>query len=221
VADILAHYPDVAESSIRTYLSTLAFIVEKGMARRRTGDDEWPQVAPLRTVRGCYRNGPNEIRLVLPVDHDMLRGSGRPIPQPVVDAAGVSPGQRRTFTGPAGQLTLAWRLTSTTGGSVGSLRTHAAAAGAVQGDDLVLILRPDIASFDVATIAGDESAQTRCPNCWDERLATTCPVRWRQVWIALPNRSTTFCAAGAISSCSPCSKTMFWRGANQPSAALP
>jgi hypothetical protein len=163
VADILAHYPDVAESSIRTYLSTLAFVVEKGMARRRTDDDEWPPVAPLRTVRGCYRNGPNEIRLVLPVDHDMLRGSGRPIPHPVVDAAGVSPGQRRTFTGPAGQLTLAWRLTSTTGGSVGSLRTHAAAAGAVQGDDLVLILRPDIASFDVTTIAGDESAQTRLP----------------------------------------------------------
>lgn len=163
VGDILARYPDVAESSIRTYLSTLAFVVEKGIARRRTDDDEWPPVAPLRTVRGCYRNGTNEIRIILAVDHDMLRGSGRPIPHPVVDAAGVRPGQRRTFAGPGGQLALAWRLSSTTGGSVGSLRTHASAVGAVQGDDLVLILRPDDASFDITRIAGDESASSRLP----------------------------------------------------------
>jgi len=161
VGDILARYPDVAESSIRTYLSTLAFVVEKGIARRRTHDDEWPPVAPLRTIRGCYRNGPNEIRLVLAVDHDMLRGSGRPIPQPVVDAAGVHPGQRRTFAGPGGQLTIVWRLNSTTGGSIGSLRTYANAVGAIQGDDLVLILRPDDASFDITRIAGDESASSR------------------------------------------------------------
>lgn len=80
VADIRAHHPDVAESSIRTYLSSLAFVVEKGSARRRTDTDGWPPVAPLQTARGCYRNGPNEIRLALPVDHDMLRGSGRAPP---------------------------------------------------------------------------------------------------------------------------------------------
>jgi hypothetical protein len=163
VAHILAHHPDVAKSSIRTYLGTLAFVVEKGVARRRTDDDEWPAVAPLRTARGCYRNGPNEIRLVMPVDHEMLRGSGRPIPQPVAYAAGVKPGQRRTFTGPGGELTLVWRLSSTTGGSVGSMRTYARAAEAVKGDDLVLILRTDTVSFDVTRIAGDESAWSRLP----------------------------------------------------------
>lgn len=179
VADILAHYPDVAESSIRTYLSTLAFVVEKGVARRRTDDDEWPPVAPLRTVRGCYRNGPNEIRLVLAVDHDMLRGSGRPIPQPVADAVGVSPGQRRTFSGPGGQLTVVWRLSSTTGASVGSLRTQAAAVAVKQGDELVLSLRTDDASFDITRTDRKETLPARLSKLlgrevhdrWDRELA--------------------------------------------------
>ncbi|WP_241473997.1 hypothetical protein [Mycolicibacterium neoaurum] len=97
------------------------------------------------------------------VDHDMLRGSGRPIPQPVTRAAGVNPGQRLTFTGPSGELTLVWRLSSTTGGSVGSMRSHARAVDAVKGDDLVPILRTDTASFDVIRIASDESAWSRLP----------------------------------------------------------
>lgn len=161
ITDILAHYPDVAESSIRTYLATLAFVVEKGMARRRTDDDEWPQVAPLRTVRGCYRNGPNEIRLAMTVDHDILRGSGRSIPQPVADAAGLRPGQRRTFTGPGGHLTVGWRLSSAPGGYVGSLRTQAAVVAAAQGDELVLSLRTDDGSFDITRVERNEAALSR------------------------------------------------------------
>ncbi|MCH9732327.1 MAG: hypothetical protein K0U84_22110 [Actinomycetia bacterium] len=55
--DLLAAYPDIAETSIKTYLSTLEFVVTAGMVRRRTDDDEWPEVAPLNTVRGAFRNG--------------------------------------------------------------------------------------------------------------------------------------------------------------------
>lgn len=162
VDDILAHYPDVAESSIRTYLSsTLAFIVEKGIARRRTDTDDWPAIAPLRTARGCYRQGPNGIRIVLPVDRDLLRGSGRHVPPPVAHTAGVNPGQRRHFTGPGGQLTLLWRLSSTTGASFGSLRAQATVVAATEGDDLVLTLHTDTGSFDITRIQGGEPARTR------------------------------------------------------------
>lgn len=161
VADILAHYPDVAESSIRTYLSTLAFIVEKGMARRRTDADQWPPVAPLRTARGCYQHGPNEIRVVMTVDRDLLRGSGRHVPPPVAHAAGVDPGQREHFTGPGGELTLFWRLSSTTGASFGSLRSQAAAVAATEGDELVLALRTDTRSFDMTRIPCGEPPRAR------------------------------------------------------------
>ena len=47
VADLLAAFPDVAESSIRAYLSTLEFITQAGMVRRRISTDEWPPVPPL------------------------------------------------------------------------------------------------------------------------------------------------------------------------------
>lgn len=161
VSDILATYPDVAESSIRAYLATLAFIVEKGVARRRTDDDEWPPVAPMSSSRGGYLNGPNEVRVALPVNHDLLRGSGQPIAAAVAHAAGVGPGQRSTFTGPHGQLTLYWELTSTTGANIGSLRTQAIAVDAAHGDDLVLALRPGQASFHVTRLRRDEPEPSR------------------------------------------------------------
>jgi len=56
VADLLAAFPDVAERSISSYLSTLEFITEAGMVRRRTVADKWPSVPPLNTVRGAVRN---------------------------------------------------------------------------------------------------------------------------------------------------------------------
>ena len=97
VTDLLAAFPDVAESSIRAYLSTLEFITQAGMVRRRISTDEWPPVPPLNTVRGAFRNGHNEIRLALPVTADVLRGSGQAIHPAVATAVGVTPGQRRTF----------------------------------------------------------------------------------------------------------------------------
>jgi hypothetical protein len=51
IRDILSRFPDVAENSIRAYLSTLAFICEPGMVRRRTDTDEWPQVPALDCAR--------------------------------------------------------------------------------------------------------------------------------------------------------------------------
>ena len=101
IRNILSRFPDVAENSVRAYLSTLAFICEAGMVRRRTDTDEWPPVPALNTARGAFRNGDNEIRLAIPVTIDMLRGSGLQLRPAVAAALGVSPGQQRIFSSPA------------------------------------------------------------------------------------------------------------------------
>lgn len=161
IEELRARYPDITESSIRSYLGTLVFVLEKGVARRRTKADGWPTLPRLNTVRGVFRNGPNEIRVAQLVTSEVLRGSGQTVHPVVADAAGVSPGQQRTFTGTHGPVTLSWRLASTTGASIGSLRTHALALGATAGDTLVLAFRGDDASLEVVRFTAEDGAKTR------------------------------------------------------------
>ena len=40
--DLVARYPDITESSIRTYLGTLELVLKGGVVRRRTKADGWP-----------------------------------------------------------------------------------------------------------------------------------------------------------------------------------
>jgi hypothetical protein len=53
IADLRSRLPDVVESSIRTTLTSLAFITDDTTVRRRTEADDWPAIAPLYTARGC------------------------------------------------------------------------------------------------------------------------------------------------------------------------
>jgi hypothetical protein len=150
IRDILSRFPDVAENSIRAYLSTLAFICEAGMVRRRT--DEWPPVPPLSTARGAFRNGDNKIRLAIPVTTDILRGSSLQLRPAVAAALGVSPGQQRLFSSPDGQVAISWRLSSTNGPSIGSLRSSATAHGATHADTLVLAFQLDQSTLEAERI---------------------------------------------------------------------
>lgn len=159
--DLKAAFPDVADSSITTYLGAPGFIVEHGMVRRRTEADGLPAVAPLRTVRGVFRNGRNEIRVTLSVTHDMLRGSGRRIHPSVATALGVNPGHQKTFTGPVGDMTLTWRLSGTNGGTVGSLRAVTTALRAQLGDSLVLAFNVAHGTVTAARIRPDEGLDRR------------------------------------------------------------
>lgn len=161
VADLLAAFPDVAERSISSYLSTLEFITEAGMVRRRTAADKWPSVPPLNTVRGAFRNGHNEIRLAVPVTTEVLRGSGQAIHPAVAAALGVAPGARQVFASPHGEVTVFWKLSSTSGANVGSLRAQAVAVEATVRDTLVLAFRLDDASLEVTRLGPDEGGMRR------------------------------------------------------------
>jgi len=161
VEDLLATYPDIAKTSVRTYLSALEFIAIGGRIRRRTPDDEWPTVAPLNTVRGAFRNGDNDIRLLVRVTSELLRGSGQVIHPAVATAAGVDPGQRQTFTNPHGNVTVFWKLASTTRASIGSLRAHAVAVEATTADTLILAFKLRDSSLDVSLVGPATTAAQR------------------------------------------------------------
>jgi hypothetical protein len=53
IADLRSRFPDVAESPIRTNLTSLAFITDGIMVRRRTDSDNWPDCrAAVHHARG-------------------------------------------------------------------------------------------------------------------------------------------------------------------------
>lgn len=139
VDEITAAFPDVTESSVRSYFSAPAFVVEKGTVRRRRKADGWPPTAPLNTVRGAYRSGDNEIRVELPVTADMLRGSGQVLTPAVAAALGIHPGKQRAFVGTPVDITVVWLLSSLNGAGVGSLRGPATTLGAELGDTIVMV----------------------------------------------------------------------------------
>lgn len=143
VADVLARFPDVTESSVRSFLHTLAFVNKGGAYRRRRRSDPFNHLPPLRRIRGAYRTGDDEVRYVLPVDHNALRGSATRLPPAVANAAGVEPGQRKTFANPHGDITVHWQLASTHGTLLSSLRAHTLATQAELGDTLVLAFTHD------------------------------------------------------------------------------
>ena len=161
ITDMRSRLPDVAESSIRTNLSSLAFINDGAVVRRRNDSDEWPAVPPLYTAQGAFYNGHNEIRLAMPVNADVLRGSGRPIHPAVAHALDVGPGQRRVFTSPQGPVPVIWRLSSTSGPSIGSLRALANDADADPTDILMLVFKLEDGSLDATRIGADVAGVAR------------------------------------------------------------
>jgi hypothetical protein len=114
-------------------------------------------------VRGAFRRGRTEIRLAIPVDTHVLRGSGRPIPAPVGAALGLHPGQKVHYATGHGQTPLAWRMDSTHGPGIGSTRALAIASGARLGDTLVLIFDLQANTLDAvrvpASIRGKDRLQ--------------------------------------------------------------
>ncbi|MBX7451903.1 hypothetical protein GR927_28265 [Mycolicibacterium sp. 3033] len=193
VSDVLARFPDVAEGSVWSYLRTLAFINTKGSYRRRSEDDTFREVTPLDRIRGAFRNGDDEVRYALTVDAEVLRGSAKRLPPAVAHAAGVQPGQRKTFTNPVGDITVLWKLSSVRGTILSSLRAHALAARADEGDTLVLAF--DFEQISITHIPADVVGLSRLKALLGRRvrnpvtaLATSLECRPNQVAAVLRAR---------------------------------
>ena len=159
--DLLARYPDISEASIRSYVRTQEFVMQRNEIRRRTPADGWRTARPLNTIRGVYLNGPDEIRVVFPVTSELLRGSGQGIHWAVAAAAEMSPGTKRTFTSPHGEVTLSWKASSTRGPNIGPLRPHAEAVDATVADALVVALRLEDSTLGVTRLTPADTGTAR------------------------------------------------------------
>lgn len=161
VDDMTAAIPDIAETSIRTFLSAPGFVHKNGMVRRRTEADGWPKTPPLNTARGAFHNGRNQIRIALPVTFDLLRGSGQTLYPAIATALGIHPGQQRPFAGTVVDINVVWRLSSNKGASVGSLREPAITLGAQVGDTLVVAFNLGDNTVDVTRIPAGADTRKR------------------------------------------------------------
>ncbi len=159
VDDICGTFPDVPESSVRTYVGSLAFVIEDGKVRRRTGADPWPAPPPLNSVRGAFRLGSSEIRVAIDVTAEVLRGSGYRIGAAVAGAIGLCPGQQLQFTTRHGETTASWPLTHAPG--IGSVRAFARTVGVGIGDTMVLVFRLHEKTLDAVPVSSDAAPAQR------------------------------------------------------------
>ena len=130
---------DLRASSVVSYTTVPRFVVAGGRIHVRRQDEPF---VPTRTLfdearaflldehRCCYR---------VRVDDDLLRGSGRPLPQGVGVWLGVLPGTRREFRFRDDEvLLISWPDSALLGPALGSLRRQARARSATSGDYLLL-----------------------------------------------------------------------------------
>ena len=79
-----------SESSVRAYCQAPMFITQGGWIRLRTEKEPfvYPNRSPLNT-KGVFILGPQRVALLVEVDQEMLRGSGRALTYAAGAALGV------------------------------------------------------------------------------------------------------------------------------------
>ncbi|ANE83454.1 hypothetical protein A7U43_28500 (plasmid) [Mycobacterium adipatum] len=161
--DLVQRFPDISARSVHSYAHSLAFFTRDKVVRRRTPSDPMRRSGPLNSVRGAFRNGPKQIRLAVAVNAEVTRGSGQTTIPAFAAALGIGPGQERIFSGPLGSVKLYYRVATTNGVGLGSLRRLAHAREADIGDTLVLVFGLDNNSLDAVRIPAETSPSDSLP----------------------------------------------------------
>ena len=120
------------ENSIRAYCQAPMFIIENGAVRLRRDDEryEYDKVS-LQKAKGVFALGPRRASLLIEVDSELLRGSGRLLTYAAGSVLGVAPNQSLTFTSRDGDaVTVTFPETSLIGPLIGSLRSLAMSSNA-------------------------------------------------------------------------------------------
>ena len=158
VQDIVSQFR-VKENSVLAYLAAPMFVTEGEHVRLRRNDEPFEVNASFERCTGAFHSSIGCVSLLIPVDAELLRGSGRPMSAPVAAAVGVSPGTPRSFSHADGELTVSWPVTSAAGPTLGSARVIAARAGASQGDGVRLdfhseqgLVRAERVPYEVASL---------------------------------------------------------------------
>ena len=146
-----------AEGSIRAYCYAPMFVVESGWVslRHDLKTFQYPYASP-RTARSVFALGPSRVSLLIEVNEDLLRGSGRSIPLVVGAILQAPVNQELTFSNESGvSITVTYPETSFGGPSMGSVRSLAESVGARLGQYLTVTLdRCDMSVTGMATSLG-------------------------------------------------------------------
>lgn len=126
------------EASVRYYATAPMFVIAGGEIRRRTQNDPLPTVRPVTETAACYLLAPDTLSWRVEVNAETLRGSGRPMPAPVANWLGVSPGGQRVFSAGGVAVRVTWPMAAPAGPSLGSIRPLAEREGAAAGEQLLL-----------------------------------------------------------------------------------
>jgi hypothetical protein len=126
-------------SSVANYTTVPRFVVEAGRIRLRRPDEPFIPERTLAEEAGCYLLGEDCCTYRIRIDADVLRGSGRPLPQGLGAWLGVLPGARRQFRFPSGSTVLvSWPDSALMGPALGSIRSEVLANGGSEGDHVLL-----------------------------------------------------------------------------------
>ncbi len=139
LADELAQRYEISPASVRMYAAAPAFKVTGDVIALRSRRDPYTARDKPWKVRGLYRQpGVPMTVWCIAVDNEMLRGSGRSIPQEIASDLDLGPCDRTELTTAVGLIPVAWSETTHSGPQIGSIRELVVHAGAGVGDQLAL-----------------------------------------------------------------------------------
>ena len=130
---------DLRGGSVISYTTVPRFVVDEGRIHVRRADEPFVPNKTLFDQSHAFLLDQDRCSYRVRVDRDILRGSGRPLPQGVGAWLGVHPGTRRQFRFRDDDvLLISWPDSALLGPALGSLRRQALARSADVGDFLLL-----------------------------------------------------------------------------------
>ena len=143
----------VSENSVISLCNAPRFVVDDRMVRFRRDDEPFCVSTDLSQACGVFKPSNNAVSVLIDVDDDLLRGSGRFVAEQVAGLLAFGPGEERVFAVGSGAIGLYWPDTSISGPAIGSLRVLAEELDAGLGDRLRITLYDDTLSADVHLVA--------------------------------------------------------------------
>lgn len=159
LAQELASSFGVSPNSVMMYSAAPVFRTSKGQIELRSADDPYIPINAPWKVPGLYRHDSDRLAWHVRIDRDVLRGSGRAVPDEIGIFLGGGPPMAVKLKHAEKETPLAWAETSHVGPHIGSIREIALANGGDEGDLLRLVFdRADLsisASLVDTSPAGD------------------------------------------------------------------
>lgn len=139
----------VKESSVIAYLSTPMFTKDdSGTVRVRDGSQGIEVTTNIGKTAACYMATDGTWYWRVCVDDNLVRGSGRLVPNAFAQLLGCALGEKIEIDSECGPITVSWPLASTTGASIGSLRPAIANCNAQPGDYLFVKATKPLMTFE-------------------------------------------------------------------------